>query len=91
MIQLARLMDQQITPARTKLSPVIELWGQLLPGDIQKHCKIVGLKGRQLEVITDSSSYAYELKLCSEELIKEIQQNCPAAKVEKIKFVIGRI
>jgi len=87
---VAKLLEQQISPAWTKLKPVMELWSQLLPADIQKHCKIVGLKGRQLEVKTDSSSYAYELKLCSQELVSQIQQNCPATKVEKIKVVIGR-
>jgi predicted nucleic acid-binding Zn ribbon protein len=86
-----RLMDSRISPARTKLRPVIELWNQMLSADMQKHCRIAGLKGRVLEVTTDSPSYGHELRLCSEELIREIQQNCPASKVEKIKFVIGRI
>jgi predicted nucleic acid-binding Zn ribbon protein len=86
---VSRLMDQQIAPNCKKLMPVLELWKQMLPADIQKHCKIAGLKGRQLEVTTDSSSYAYELKLCSQELVSQIQQNCPAAKVEKIKIIIG--
>lgn len=86
-----RLMDNQISPARAKLGPVVELWSKMLPADMQQHCKIVGLKGRVLEVMTDSPSYGHELRLCSEELIREIQQNCPASKVEKIKFVIGRI
>jgi len=31
----------------------------------------------------------YELRLCSSELLNEVQQRCPRAGIKKIKFVIS--
>ncbi|MHC4494517.1 MAG: hypothetical protein ACYSYM_01700 [Planctomycetota bacterium] len=37
----------------------------------------------------DSSSYMYELQLCSSELLEELQQQCPKARLTRIKFTVA--
>jgi hypothetical protein len=40
-------------------------------------------------VQVDSPSYVYELQLCSSELLNELQQQCPKARLTRIKFVVA--
>jgi len=88
--QVARqLMDERISPLRARFSEVAEFWSRLLPAELDRHCEIVDISGGQLTVRADSPSYVYELQLCSPELLKELQRQCPKARLTKIKFVVG--
>ena len=84
-----QLMAEQISPRQTIFGPVAELWSQLLPDELCRHCEIVDISGGQIKVQVDSPSYMYELQLCSSELLEELQQQCPKARLTKIKFVVG--
>ncbi len=86
---IRQLMDNQVSPQQARFGPVAELWGQLLPAELQRHCKIVALQGGQLKVQVDSPSYANELRWCCSELLEQIQQQCPRAKIKGIKFIVG--
>ena len=83
------LMDERITPQQARFSQVAEVWGRLLPAELCGHCEIIDISGGQLKVQVDSPSYIYELQLCSSELLKELQLQCPKARLTKIKFVAG--
>jgi hypothetical protein len=72
-----------------KYESVIGLWDRLLPANLRQHCKITDISDGQLKVAVDSSSYIYELQLCSSEILKELQKKCPRAHVKKIKLVAG--
>jgi len=82
-------MTEQISPRQNRFGVVAELWSRLLPGELRRHCDIVDISGGQLKVQVDSPSYMYELQLCSSELLKELQQQCPRARLTKIKFVVA--
>ena len=84
-----QLMDRQVSPRQAKYGAVIEVWRQILPAELSQHCEIVEISGGQLTVKVDSPSYKYELRLCSSELLRELQQQCPKARLTKIKFVIA--
>ncbi len=86
---LIELMDGQVSPRQARFGPVVELWGELLPVELACHCRITGLLGGQLKVAVDSPSYMHELRLCSVELLEELQQRCPRARIERIKIVAG--
>jgi len=86
---IKQLMESQISPRQARFGPVAELWDQLLPAELHRHCKIVDMSGGQLKVLVDSPSYANELRWCGSELLEEIKQQCPRAKIKKIKFVVG--
>lgn len=83
------LVDEQISPLQARYSQVAEAWSQLLPAQLAGHCEIVELSGGQLDVRVDSPSYMYELQLCSSELLKELQRQCPKARLTRIKFVVA--
>jgi predicted nucleic acid-binding Zn ribbon protein len=83
------LVDEQIFPKQVRFSQVAEVWSRLLPAQLAGHCKIVELSGGQLDVQVDSPSYMYELQLCSSELLKELQRQCPKARLTRIKLVVA--
>ena len=88
--QVARqLMDEQISPLQARFSEIAELWSRLLPAELDGHCEIIDISGGQLIVQADSPSYGYELQLCSSELLKELQRQCPRVRLSKIKLVVG--
>lgn len=84
-----QLMDRQISPRQAVFSEVAETWRQMLPAELSRHCEIVDISGGLLKVRVDSPSYMYELQLCSSELLEELQQHCPKARLTKVKFVIA--
>ncbi len=83
------LMENQISPRHARFGSVAQLWGQLLPAELSQHCKLADVSAGQLKVLVDSPSYLHELRLCSSELIKELQRQCPRARIKKIRFIIG--
>ena len=83
------LMENRISPQQARFGSIPEIWNQLLPDELRRHCKIEGISGGQLKVLVDLPAYKYELKLCSAELLSELQQQCPRAHIKKIKFVVG--
>ena len=84
-----QLMEERISPLQTRFSEVSEVWSRLLPIELDGHCEIIDISGGQLTVQADSPSYVYELQLCSSELLKELQRQCPKVRLSKIKFVVG--
>jgi predicted nucleic acid-binding Zn ribbon protein len=84
-----QLMTERISPRQARFGAVAELWSQLLPPELARHCEIVDISGGQLKAQVDSSSYMYELQLCSSELLKELQRQCPKVRLTKIKFVVA--
>ncbi len=74
-----------------KLGSVIELWDNILPVNLKKHCKLADSKGGKLKVIVDSPSHRMELNWCADELIEEINKHCPSARIKEIRTVIGKI
>jgi hypothetical protein len=84
-----QLMDERISPQQARFSQVAEVWSRLLPVELCGHCEIIDISGGQLTVQADSPSYVYELKLCSSELLEELQWQCPKARLTKIKLVVA--
>ena len=82
-------MTKWIRPRQVRYGVVAELWSQLLPDELCRHCEIVDISRGQLKVRVDSPAYKYELQLCSSELLKELQQQCPKARLTEIKFAFG--
>jgi hypothetical protein len=84
-----QLLTERISPKQAKFSQVDEVWRDLLPAELLRHCEIVGISGGQLDVQVDSPSYVYELQLCSSELLSELQQKCPRVRLTRIKFTVA--
>jgi len=80
-------MDDRISPRQAQFSKITEAWNRLLPAELCGHCEIVDISGGRLKVQADSPSYMYELQICSSELLKELQRQCPRVRLAKIKVV----
>ncbi len=85
------LMENRISPQQARFGSIPEIWNQLLPDELRRHCKIAGIFGGRLKVLVDLPAYQYELQLCSSELLSELQQQCPRAHIKKIQFVVGSL
>ena len=81
------IIENRILPQYTRFGGLIELWGQLLPRELAKHSKLEEISSGCLKVAVDSPSYLYELRLCGEQLLEEVQKPCPRARITKIRFV----
>jgi predicted nucleic acid-binding Zn ribbon protein len=86
---LVELMENRIAPRRARFRSVAEVWEQLLPAEMRRHCRVADIRGGRLKVVAESPSYQFELRLCSSELVKELAVRCPRAKIERIEIVIG--
>ena len=87
---VAELMEKRISPKYNRFGMVAELWGRLLPAELREHCKITDISSGRLKVLVDSPPYMYELRLCSQQLLEELQRQCPQAKIKRIEFgVVG--
>ncbi|MHC4738008.1 MAG: DciA family protein [Planctomycetota bacterium] len=86
---LGEVMNKRISPQQARFGPVAEAWGHLLPEELSQHCRISDISGGQLKVLVDSPSYAHELRMCCPELLEELRQECPRAKIKKIRVVIS--
>jgi len=86
---LSELMEGRINPQQDRFGAVAEVWRRLLPVELCRHCRIADITGGSLKVLVDSPSYLYELRLCTSELLGEIQQQCPQVRIKKIKFTVG--
>lgn len=86
---LGKLMKSQVAPRQNRFGLITEAWGQMLPAELFQHCRIVDVSGGRMRVLVDSPSYMYELKLLSHELLKELEQQCPRARIKEIKFSVG--
>ena len=84
-----RLLESQILPRQARFGAVVEAWDSLLPAELRRHCKLAEVSAGQLTVLVDSPSYVYELRLCSSELLEQLQQQCPRARIKKIRITVG--
>jgi hypothetical protein len=82
-------LEERLSPRQAHFEAIIELWEQLLPPDLYRHCKIVDITGSELKVLVDSSAYMNELRWCSSDLLEEFRQRCPRARIRTIKLTVG--
>ncbi|MHC4637487.1 MAG: DciA family protein [Planctomycetota bacterium] len=79
----------RVTPLADKYCTVEEYWNQSLPEEVKRHCRLGAVSGGLIEIIAESPSLLYELRLCSRQILKDLRINCPEAGIRKIKFVVG--
>jgi len=84
-----KIIAERILPRRERFRQVSEVWNQILPVELCRHCEIADISGSHLVVRADSPVYMYELQLCSSELLNELQRQCPRLRLTKIKFTIA--
>jgi predicted nucleic acid-binding Zn ribbon protein len=83
------IIEKRVLPQYSRFGTVIELWGQMLPQELVEHCRLEDINGGCLKVRVDSPSYLYELRMCGEQLVEQLQKHCPRARIKEIKFRVG--
>ena len=65
---------------------VLDVWGEVLPGEFYEHCQVVSFSGGRLVVEVDPGPYMHELRIMSSELLGHLQGRCGRAKIKNIKL-----
>ncbi len=86
---LVVLMDSKIAPQQERFSFVYEIWQQLLPPELSRHCRIDAISNGQLKVLVDSSSYMYQIQLCRSDILAGLKSYCPQFRITKLKLSVG--
>ena len=82
-------MERSIKPGQKRLSPVFEAWLAIVPPGFAPYCRVKGVVKSELRIGVDSPVYLYELQLCSQDLLKALQEKVPGAGLRRIKFMLG--
>ena len=85
---LLKVLEERILPERRRFEKVLDIWSRLLPVELSRHSRIVGLSGGKLKVEVEAPSYAAELRWSSSEILGQLQQECPGEKVKVIEVVL---
>jgi len=83
------MLMSRITPLSDKFAMVEKYWNRSMSEEVKGHCRLGAVSGDLMEIIAESPSYLYELRLCSRQILKDLRANCPAAGIRKIKFAVG--
>ena len=81
---------ENLGPVHDQYDSLAEAWEELLPDALRSHCRVAGLSSGCLKVAADGSSYLFELRACTTDLLRELQRSCPAARVRRIDVVMAR-
>ena len=82
-------MDNSISPRQARFALIDDAWSRILPESLRLHCRLTDTTGGTLKVKVDSPVYLHELRLCKTQLLKQLQQDCPRAKITNIQFAVG--
>jgi len=85
---LRELLEARICPGHDRAASVCAAWSELVPVELGRHCRVGGMLGGTLKVMADSPAYMYEMQLCSAELVRSLQQRCPAAGIRGLKIAL---
>ena len=87
---LERFLRERVTPCQGQWESITQLWQNLIPATLREHCRIKEIAGGLLKITVDSPVYMHELRLCKDELLREIQNRCTGQRVKKIKIILER-
>ncbi len=92
---VSEYITQRIGPRQLCFSIVAEAWDDVVPNELRAHCILTDLSEGRLKVAVDSPVYLYELQLCRDELLKEIQRRVRGKTkviqpVRQLKFTVNR-
>lgn len=86
---LEELVDKRFSKRQDKFGKITEVWSEILPSQLEKHCRIASVENGILKVKVDSPVYANELKWAADELVRQLKEKCPKARIREIKCTPG--
>jgi hypothetical protein len=85
---LAGVMEP-MNVVQDETSQIEQAWAEVLPAHVAGHCRVYKLDRGHLHVTVDSPVYAYEVRTCSHDLVKQIRQRCPRLGLRTIKVTLA--
>lgn len=86
---ITELLEQRLSAQQRRFESISELWQELLPANLYVRCRIVDISSGELKVLADSPSFATELNWRRSDLLEELRQRCPQARIKRIKVSVG--
>ena len=87
---LEQYLGKNIAPRQKQWESIGQLWEDLVPATLGKHCRIKEVTSGTLKIAADSPVYMHELRLCADEVLREIQNESTAGHIKKIKVILER-
>ncbi len=89
--QLVGAMADDARRTQRRLGALIDLWSQMVPRELEKHSRVVGVRGGVAAVQCDSASTKYELdRLLRQGLEQELRMRYPST-LTKIRLTVGDV
>ncbi len=89
--QLVGAMADDARRTQRRLGALIDLWSQLVPRELEKHSRVLGVRGGIVQIQCDSSSTRYELdRLLRQGLEQELRKRYPST-LTKIRLTVGDV
>ena len=86
---LVRSLMQDIEPQKERLDPIVAAWCKCVPPGLGEHCCIRGFNRGILQVSVDSPVYMFNLQMCCNDLVIELQRMCPQSGLRNIKLKLA--
>jgi hypothetical protein len=87
---LLRFMQGTVEPKTEQYQALCQIWEKIVPENLKPHCRIVESEGGTVKVQADSSSFIFELRMNSRQMLRQIQNQCPALRIKNLKFIAGQ-
>ena len=85
---LEQYVRESVEPNYDRYGAVAEGMIELLGPELSRYAAVKDVDGGVLTVGVSSPSYLYELRLCGKELVKQLRNTCPRARIRRIRFVM---
>jgi hypothetical protein len=86
---ISQYVEVELEPKQTRNMSIEEAWREIVPEVLSAHCRCLGIKQGQVEIMVDSSVYNYQLAIRNTELIEQLRQAVPRLKIRSIKTKVG--
>jgi hypothetical protein len=83
-------LQKVVEPKAGEYQAVSRLWGKIVPANFSGRCRVAGIEDGIVKLQADSPSVAFELRLDSQKYLSQIQKACPALRIKRLKFTVGR-
>lgn len=83
------LMAGSLQTEKLHQEDIVRAWSEVVPFNLQRQCRLAGMKHGVLQVIVSSPSYLFELQMCQQELLHHLQQACSSVRLKQIKYRLG--
>ena len=70
-----------------KQGQVVDLWNKMMNNQLRRHCKLSKIQGGVVEIGVEPGAYMHEMQMCKADVLKYIQENCPASAIRMIRLI----